>query len=583
MFRDFVKGLHGGIPHTISVDPYHDTAYNANSATTNSLWPFMMGFGAISNPDDAKRIARRFGEVHGQELRMSGVTMLLGPMADIATEPRWARIQHCISSDPDVVAELVAEVIAGMQGSENGLVPGGQACVVKHFPGSGSDEEGMDSHSPHGRYQVFPGNLFEEHLRPFDAAFKVGVAGVMPCYGIFETNNFEQVGSAFTSDIMVDLLRDRFGFNGYIVSDWYIDTHMPWGLEDLTKYELVGRWLKAGTHQHGGNQDVASVMRSYEEGYITVEDIDFAVQSNLKVVFQQGLFENPYVNLAEAQEFWRSNGSAFVDRSIAAEEAQKKAMVLCKNNSSFLPVKPDGEKYDTNGNGVVEIFFDSNISQADSGELQTVARSEEYSGFTFVDNINNADIAIVRMFSRGGEYWSALGGIPLSYDGITYVWDHEAKSYTDIPAPTTSMGIQGGGDTTKNSGGYRTVGGSLDNYQRVFNAIGARDGGDVNGDGTIDGDGTNPTLKIVVGMTASRPGIVAPFLGDVHSLIVDFGATDSSFLDVVFNADGSAPTGNLPVEIPANDESVNAQFEDVPCDTVEPTFKYGFGLRYMSE
>jgi beta-glucosidase len=83
-------------------------------------------------------------------------------------------------------------------------------------------------------------------------------------------------------------------------------------------------------------------------------------------------------------------------------------------------------------------------------------------------------------------------------------------------------------------------------------------------------------------MTASRPGIVSSFLDDIDGLFIDFAATDKAFLDVVFWQNGSKPGGKLPVEIPSSDASVEAQLEDVPGDTANPTYEIGYGLEYVS-
>ena len=92
----------------------------------------------------------------------------------------------------------------------------------------------------------------------------------------------------------------------------------------------------------------------------------------------------------------------------------------------------------------------------------------------------------------------------------------------------------------------------------------------------------NPGLKIIIGMTASRPGIVSDFYDKVDAMIIDFAATDNAFLDVIFWQDGNKPEGRLPVEFPRDDASVEAQFEDIAGDTEDPVYMIGHGLSYAS-
>ena len=131
-------------------------------------------------------LTKQFGDITREEYRAVGIHTGLSPQADIATEPRWTRINGTFGSDPAQAKRLVQAMITGMQGSPSGLTRDGVAAVVKHWAGYGAQENGYDSHYYYGRYAIFPGNNFKEHLVPYEGAFRANVAGVMPTYSILK-------------------------------------------------------------------------------------------------------------------------------------------------------------------------------------------------------------------------------------------------------------------------------------------------------------------------------------------------------------------------------------------------------------
>jgi beta-glucosidase len=161
---------------------------------------------------------RAFGEIARQEYRAVGIHVALHPMADVATEPRWARIGGTFGEDFELVGRLTAAYIRGFQGEELG--PASVACMLKHFPGGGPQADGEDPHFPYGKDQVYPGGRFDDHLRVFEAAFAAGTAQVMPYYGRPVGTELEPVGFGFNREVITGLLRGRFGFDGVVCTDW---------------------------------------------------------------------------------------------------------------------------------------------------------------------------------------------------------------------------------------------------------------------------------------------------------------------------------------------------------------------------
>jgi beta-glucosidase len=141
--QDLAKATRLGIPVTIASDPRHGFAENfaaAWAATAFSQWPEPIGFGALRDED----ALREFGAMARREYRAVGIHVALHPMADLATEPRWARITHTFGEDAELAARLVAAYIRGFQGDELG--PQSVACMTKHFPGGGPQLDGEDPH-----------------------------------------------------------------------------------------------------------------------------------------------------------------------------------------------------------------------------------------------------------------------------------------------------------------------------------------------------------------------------------------------------------------------------------------------------
>ena len=174
-----------GIPVSISSDPrngFSVTAGQTVAGAGTTAFPDFIGMAATGST----HLTKQFGDITREEYRAVGIHTGLSPQADIATEPRWTRINGTFGSDSAQAKRLVQAMITGMQGSPSGLTRDGVAAVVKHWAGYGAQENGYDSHYYYGRYAIFPGNNFKEHLVPYEGAFRANVAGVMPTYSILK-------------------------------------------------------------------------------------------------------------------------------------------------------------------------------------------------------------------------------------------------------------------------------------------------------------------------------------------------------------------------------------------------------------
>lgn len=328
-----------GIPVTISTDPRHSFSKNMGAMHFTphfSQWPEPIGLAATGDDE----LVETFGDIARQEYIAVGIRMALHPMADLATEPRWSRISGTFGEDADMAAQMTFSYIRGFQGTN--LYTGSVACMTKHFPGGGPQLNGEDPHFSIGKEQVYPGDYFDYHLMPFDAAFEAGTAQIMPYYGMpvgleIEGESIEEVGFSFNKQIITDLLRGQYRFDGVVCTDWKLITHAMmgddimveakcWGVEDLSAVERVKKAIKAGVDQFGGESCPEIVVNLVERGEISEERINDSMRRILNDKFRLGLFDNPYVDPEQAADI---AGSATF--RAAGEEAQRKSIVLLKN------------------------------------------------------------------------------------------------------------------------------------------------------------------------------------------------------------------------------------------------------------
>lgn len=369
-----------GIPVTISSDPRH--AFTDNPATSFmsgsfSQWPEPIGLAAIG--DEA--LVQQFADIARQEYLAVGIRVALHPMADLATEPRWARINGTFGEDANLAARLTAAYIRGFQGETVG--PQSVACMTKHFPGGGPQKDGEDPHFPYGKEQVYPGNNFGYHLIPFEAAFKSGTAQIMPYYGMPVGMPLEEVAFGFNKDVITGLLREKYGFDGVVCTDWGLLTDSQiggavmvaraWGVEHLSRPERVHKALEAGVDQFGGEACPEVVVGLVRGGQVSEARIDQSVRRLLREKFRLGLFDNPYLDPSRAE---RTVGNSRF--RTAGEIAQRRSIVLLKNGTAtgaqVLPL-----------HGRPKIYLE-NISPETAGSYGDVVQS-----------IGEADLAILRL------------------------------------------------------------------------------------------------------------------------------------------------------------------------------------------
>ena len=377
-----------GIPVTVSTDPRHSFHENTGvsfAAGAFSQWPDSLGLAAVRDVD----LVLEFADAARQEYVAVGIRAALHPCVDLATEPRWPRQLGTFGEDHRLTAALTAAYLDGFQGLAGLLGPGAVACTTKHFPGGGPQKDGEDPHFPYGREQVYPGGRFEDHLAPFRVAIEHGTTAMMPYYGMpvgltIDGEPIEEVGFGYNRQIVTGLLRDRLGFDGVVVTDWeLVNDNMvasgqvlparAWGVEHLDAAGRLEKILAAGCDQLGGEECPELLVALVREGRVPESRLDASVRRLLRVKFQLGLFDDPYVDEDEAVVVV---GRA--DLVAAGRRAQSRSVTVLTNalvdGQPLLPLVP--------GRRVLAV----GLCAEDAAPLGSV-----------VQDVADADVAVVRL------------------------------------------------------------------------------------------------------------------------------------------------------------------------------------------
>ena len=487
-----------GIPVTIASDPrnHFSKSIYAMAAAEFSQWCETLGFGAIGDAE----LVRRFACMVRQEYLAVGIRVALHPQIDLATEPRWPRISGCFSEDAQLTADLGAAYIQGFQGEQLG--PHSVACMAKHFPGGGPQNEGLDPHFEFQKGQVYPGDDFYYHLIPFEAALSAGTAAIMPYYGVPVDQTDENVAMSYNKAIITGLLREKYGFEGVICTDWGLVTDLvtpdftwparAWGVEHLSEAGRVKKVLGAGVDQFGGESRPDLVIELVGSGQISEARIDQSVRRLLDQKFRLGLFENPFID--------SSRGSQVVGRAdfqAAGDASQRQAMTLLKNEGGVLPIS-----------GQPRLFV-QNMDTAVVAQYSTVVGTPE-----------EAELAIIRLETP----WYPVDTANRFAQGFHH-GDLDFKG--EVKAEILAL--------------LREV----------------------------------PTIVVIY---LDRPAVIPEISREARALVAEFGASDEAVMDVLFGR--AAPQGKLPFELPSSMEAVRRQKADVPHDSEDPLFAFGFGLDY---
>ncbi|HMP31376.1 MAG TPA: glycoside hydrolase family 3 N-terminal domain-containing protein, partial [Saprospiraceae bacterium] len=252
--QELCEGSRLGIPAIIASNPRNHITVDASiglsvGRTSFSKWPGELGLAAMNDLS----LTRVFAETAAKEWQSIGLRKAYMYMADIATEPRWQRIEGTFGENADWAAQMMREIVLGFQGPK--LNKNSVALTTKHFPGGGPQVNGHDPHFEWGKEQHYPGKMFDYHLKPFKAAIDAGTSSIMPYYAMPIGSEMEAIAFAYNKGVLKDLLRDKMGFMGIINSDTGPIEMMPWGVENLSVYERYQKAVLCGIDLFSGSAD----------------------------------------------------------------------------------------------------------------------------------------------------------------------------------------------------------------------------------------------------------------------------------------------------------------------------------------
>ncbi len=519
---------------------------------------------------------------------------------------------------------------------------------MKHFPGDGAAEAGRESHTRDGAYNVFPGGQFWTHVMPFTACMdlpgktkKVTAAMTNFSVGIEADGSpvgGERVATSYSSYKIDTVLRGMYGWDGYILTDFGIITGKNYGAENLTPAECMLAILEAGCDAFGGEgrdgkKSVLLAMEAYKLGVAKLGEermnriIRKSSERILRTHFNIGIVDNPYLSIETAEKVPNNAG-----HNAAGYKAMLKSIVMLKNSggiihnaiagagkpTAYIPMVytpapatrgtgPMGTTGRGAGSASAKPAFDPEVA----GEYFNVITDDLASRLTgprdadgnptvspkdiiraSAAKIAQCDFALVRITSpqNGNPTYMGFGGI--TTDGKEYTYlpiSLQYKPYTANSEFVRKVSI--GGDmkemTETSADGYGDIKTLVKENRSYFGKTAIiRNGRDLD----LVLNTASAADKVIVVINMSNPMVFSEFENRADAILVGFGddrsswLPDKAFLEII--AGKVEPNGLLPLQMPANMETVEAQFEDVPrdmkchVDSDSNTYDFAFGLNW---
>lgn len=517
--QEIAEATRLGIPIMFSTDPRHGATLGAHVSGTQYFSQWPSKEGQVGITSARDTaIMKKFGEAVAEEYRAVGLHMILGPQIDVMTEPRWSRNMGCFSEDANLTTEMLAAFMDGAQGNDVG--PGKILVHLKHWPGAGPHEDGT------GQWLTYPGDNFDYHLIPWKKGIEKGALAAM---GYYSGTYYDSLNVNYSFHVSTEILYRQLGFKGAICTDWGVVSRGPLkpSLQGKTTLkENMEMIINAGVDQMGSETNTQLVLELVKEGKVTEERVNEAAGRILQWHFKLGLFENPYVDPEAATTIVQSEKNQKL-----GYEAQLKSIVLLVNDN----VLPANEN--------IKIYVEG-IDKETAGKYAAV-----------VDNPGEADLILVRTTTEEEREFRGFGG--------------------GMPGQGQGQGNQRPARRPQTNAGQPAAG---------ANPFAPRE---VNIDFPVKKWDNIKTLArtgkpLVVAFNPAGSSCVLPsdLKNVAEGAIMIFDALDNALLDVVFGKFN--PSGKLTFEIPSSMDAVRKQLEDVPFDSENPAFEFGYGLSYSN-
>lgn len=300
-----------GIPILVARDVIHGF---------HTMFPIPLGLAATFNPEVVEKGAR----VAAVEATASGVRWTFSPMLDVARDPRWGRVAEGSGEDPYLDVQMGLAMVRGYQGDDLSD-PTALAACIKHFVGYGAAEGGRDYNTT----VITERMLRNTYFPAFKATAEAGAATLMTSF-----NEIDGIPSTGNKWLLKDILRDEWGWDGMIVTDWNSAGEMiAHGFSTDLKHtaeQAINAGVDMDMMSYGFIQYAEELVK---EGKVSEKEIDRAVRNILKLKFELGLFENPYVD-----ETLSAKVDYAPEHLAAAKQAALESAILLKNDNNVLPL-----------------------------------------------------------------------------------------------------------------------------------------------------------------------------------------------------------------------------------------------------
>ncbi|MFF5017431.1 glycoside hydrolase family 3 N-terminal domain-containing protein [Streptomyces sp. NPDC001165] len=503
-----------------------DAVHGHNNLSGATVMPHNIGIGATRDP----RLAEQAGAVAAAEVRATGIPWDFAPCLCVSRDERWGRSYESFGEDPALV-QAMETVIQGLQGRADGRDLSRSDKVLataKHFVGDGGTEYGS---STTGTYKIDQGvtkvtrqQLEAVHLAPFETAVDRGVGTVMPSYSSLDVLGDGQgpVKMHARADMINGVLKDRMGFDGFVISDWNAIDQLPGDYASHVRTS-VDAGLDMMMVPYTYKDFTGTLVDEVKAGRISERRIDDAVSRILTQKFRLGLFEHPYADTSGAAAIGSPEHRAVARR--AAAESQ----VLLKNTGGLLPLKKSEKVYVAGSNA-------DDIGNQSGGWTLTWQGSS--------GNITPGTTVLQGMREAGGN--------------VTYSKDASA------PTDGYDAGVVVVGETPYAEG----VGDVGNGHSLQLSAADRAAVGKV-----------CAAMKCAVLIVSGRPQLIGDRLAGIDALVASWlpGTEGEGVADVLY---GRLPfTGQLPVTWPRSESQLPINVGDA---SYAPQFPYGWGLTTLT-
>lgn len=502
-FQKIALGTRLSIPIIYGIDAVH----GHNNVIGATIFPHNIGLGATRDPELVKRI----GDVTAQEMAGTGIDWDFAPCVAVPQDERWGRTYEGYSESPDLVAELGGAYIQGLQG-DNYNHPYNVVACAKHYVGDGGTTNGKDQ----GNTEISEAELRRIHLPGYIAAIKHNVGTIMVSYSSW--NGKKMHGNKY---LLTDVLKDELGFNGFLISDYNAIDQLPGDYKSQ-----IAQSINAGLDMimvpSRYKEFIQLLTELVQEDTVPMSRIDDAVSRILRVKFEMGLFEYPYVN----EEYTGTVGSA--EHRAVAHQAVRESMVLLKNENNILPLSKSLKRIHVAGKNADDV-------------------GNQCGGWTI---------------SWQGESGDVTPGTSI-LDGIREV----VSSGTDVTYSSDGSGAQGA------DVGIVVIGETPYAEGRGDRASLALDTEDIETIQRVKSAG----IPVVVVLVSGRPMIVTDQVNNWDAFMAAWlpGTEGNGVADVLFG--DYNPTGKLPCTWPRSMSQIPINIGDGKTD---PLYPFGYGLGY---